>query len=342
MGIGVLLVNLGTPASPSRRDVRRYLREFLSDPLVIDIPALPRWLLLNCFILPFRPRTSAAAYAKIWTDAGSPLRVYSEELRRGVQRELGDEYTVAMAMRYGEPSIRAGVESIRSADVTRWIVLPLFPQYSSAATRSAVDAVSAELSRVNDDMPVEVLPAFYDDPAFIEAFAKVARPRIDAFEPDHVLFSYHGLPERQVKATDRSGTHCLASDGCCDAIGGANENCYRAQCYATTRSLSRALDLAPDAHSTSFQSRLGRTPWIQPYTDHVLPELADRGVKRLAVMCPAFVADCLETIEEIGIRGRDQWRSCGGEELELIPSLNAEAPWIDAVARMIRPADPRA
>jgi len=342
MSTGVLLVNLGTPASPRTRDVRRYLREFLSDPLVIDIPSVPRWLLLNLVILPFRPRQSAAAYAKIWTDAGSPLRVHSDELARGVARELGDEYAVAMAMRYGEPSIRAGVETIRAADPARWIVLPLFPQFSTAATRSAIDAVASELARVGDGIPVEVLPAFYDDPAFIDAFAQVARPHLDAFEPDHVLFSYHGLPERQVRATDTTGMHCLVRDDCCGAICEANRNCYRAQCYATTRSLSGALGLAPDAHSTSFQSRLGRTPWIRPYTDQVLPELADRGVKRLAVMCPAFVADCLETLEEIGIRGLEQWRACGGEELALIPSLNSEAPWIDAVVRMIRAADPDA
>jgi len=341
MSTGVLLVNLGTPDSPGRRDVRRYLREFLSDPLVLDIPALPRWLLLHCIILPFRPRKSAAAYAKIWTDAGSPLRVYSEELCRDVADELGDEFTVAMTMRYGKPSIRSGIASILSADVKRWIVLPFFPQYSAAATQSAVDAVTAELSRAGNTLPVEVLPAFYDDPAFIDAFAKVARPRLDAFGPDHVLFSYHGLPERQVKATDPGGMHCLTSEGCCDSIVDANRHCYRAQCYATTRSLSRALDLAPEAHSTSFQSRLGRTPWIQPYTDHVFPDLAARGVKRLAVICPAFVADCLETLEEIGIRGLEQWRACGGEELELIPSLNAETPWVDAVVAMVRAAGAR-
>lgn len=336
MRTGVLLVNLGTPDSPKPGDVRRYLREFLSDPLVIDIPAVPRWLLLNCIILPFRPRKSAAAYAKIWTDAGSPLRIHSEKLSHEVARSLGDEYAVAMAMRYGEPSIRAAVARLRAADVARWIVLPLFPQYSTAATQSAVKAVSSELALAKNRAPVDVLPAFYDDPLFIEAFAAVARPHLDAFHPDHVLFSYHGLPERQVQATDASGAHCLASKTCCDTICDPNRDCYRAQCFATTRSLARALNIAPEAHSTSFQSRLGRTPWIRPYTDHILPELATHGVRRLAVMCPAFVADCLETLEEIGIRGSDQWIACGGEALELIPSLNAEVPWIEAVTEMIR------
>jgi ferrochelatase len=336
MRTGVLLVNLGTPASPETRDVRRYLREFLSDPLVIDIPALPRWLILHCFILPFRPRKSAAAYRMIWTAEGSPLLIHGERLRDGVARLLGEDYAVELAMRYGEPSIRAAVERLASAGVARWVVLPLFPQYSAAATRSAVEKVVAELARAGNDAPTRVLGAFYDDAGFLGAFADVARRHLEAFRPDHVLFSYHGLPERQVKAADATGAHCLASEACCDAVSDVNRDCYRAQCFATTRSLARALELGPDEHSLSFQSRLGRTPWIQPYTDRVLPELATCGVKRLAVVCPAFVADCLETLEEIAIRGREQWLELGGEALELVPSLNAEPAWVEAVAAMIR------
>jgi len=333
---GVLLVNLGTPASASPSDVRRYLREFLSDPLVIDIPALPRWLLLHCVILPFRPRKSAAAYAKIWSDAGSPLLIHGEALRDGVAKALGDEYVVALAMRYGAPSVRSAVEQVAAFDVSRWVVLPLFPQYSGAATKSAVDKVAAELDRIDNAAPVTVLPAFFDQPSFTAAFAAVARPRLAKFRPDHVLFSYHGLPERQVKAADPGGAHCLAGDDCCDTVSEVNRDCYRAQCFATTRALAAALGFDAATHSMAFQSRLGRTPWIQPYTDHVLPELADRGVRRLAVMCPAFVADCLETLEEIAIRGREQWLELGGEELELIPSLNSEPAWIAAVADLLR------
>jgi ferrochelatase len=333
---GVLLVNLGTPDSPSTRDVRRYLRQFLSDPLVIDIPAFPRWLLLNLVILPFRPRKSAAAYAQIWTDAGSPLKIYGEELRDGVAAGLGDGFHVELAMRYAAPSIESAVERVRAAGVDRWIVLPLFPQYSTAATKSATDAVEDAFAKAENTAPVQTIGAFYDDPAFIDAFAAVMRPRLDAFSPDHVLFSYHGLPERQLRTLDSSGAHCLERSDCCDAVTSANRHCYRAQCVATTRLLANQLGLAAEAHSLSFQSRLGGTPWIQPYTDFVLPELAERGVKRLAVTCPAFVADCLETLEEIAIRGRDQWLELGGEELTLVPSLNSDPAWLDAVVSMVR------
>jgi ferrochelatase len=333
---GVLLVNLGTPDSPSTRDVRRYLRQFLRDPLVIDIPAFPRWLLLNLVILPFRPRKSAAAYAQIWSDEGSPLKIHGQRLRDGVAAQLGDDFHVELAMRYAAPSIESAVERALAAGVDRWIVLPLFPQYSTAATKSATDAVDDAFAKAATTAPVRTIGAFYDDPAFVEAFAAVMRPHLDAFRPDHLLFSYHGLPERQLRALDSSGAHCLERNDCCDAVADANRDCYRAQCIATTRHLAGRLGVAADAHSLSFQSRLGRTPWIQPYTDFVLPELAERGVKRLAVACPAFVADCLETLEEIAIRGRDQWLDLGGEELLLVPSLNSEPVWVNAVVSMIR------
>jgi len=261
---GVLLVNLGTPDSPSPRDVRRYLRQFLSDPLVIDIPAFPRWLLLNLVILPFRPRKSAAAYARIWSEEGSPLKIHGERLRDGVAAQLGDDFHVELAMRYAAPSIESAVERARTADVDRWIVLPLFPQYSTAATKSATDAVDAAFAKVANTAPVRTIDAFYDDPAFIEAFAAVMRPHLDAFRPDHLLFSYHGLPERQLRTLDSSGAHCLERDDCCNAVTDANRDCYRAQCVATTQRLAGELELAADAHSLSFQSRLGRTPWIQP------------------------------------------------------------------------------
>jgi ferrochelatase len=333
---GVLLVNLGTPASPATGDVRRYLREFLSDPLVIDLPAPARWLLLHLVILPFRPRTSAAAYRKIWTEQGSPLLVHGRDLRDGVARALGEDFHVALAMRYGEPSLRSAAESLVAAGVERWVVLPLFPQYSTAATRSAVDAAHAALEQAGAAGEVAVVGPFFDDPGFVDAFAQVIRRSLADAGAEHVLFSYHGLPERQVRAVDPSGAHCLATDDCCDALGDLNRSCYRAQCFATSRALAGALALEDGTCSTAFQSRLGRTPWIRPYTDLVLPELAARGVKRLAVVCPAFVADCLETVEEIGIRAREQWRELGGESFTLVPSLNSEPAWIAAVADLVR------
>jgi ferrochelatase len=336
--VGVLLLNLGTPDSPSVADVRRYLREFLSDPRVIDIGAVGRWALLNLVILPFRPAQSARAYQKVWMTEGSPLLVHSRALTEGVRRALGPGYVVELGMRYGAPSIPAALEKLQAVQPGKIVVAPLFPQYSAAATGSAVERVFQVLGGAWNVPAVETLGAFHDDPGFLDAFAAVARRHLDGFRADHVLFSYHGLPERQVKKSDPSGAHCLASAGCCDALVEQNRYCYRAHCYATTRGLASRLELGPDRHSVSFQSRLGRTPWIRPYTDLVLPELARAGKKRLAVMCPAFVADCLETVEEIGIRAREQWRSLGGEELLLVPSLNADPLWVETVVRLVRTA----
>jgi ferrochelatase len=336
--VGVLLVNLGTPDAPRPREVRRYLREFLSDPLVIDLPALPRWLLLNAVILPTRPRASAAAYQKIWTAEGSPLLLHGRALREAVAIQLGAEYAVELGMRYGEPSLPSALAALSTAGVAEILALPLFPQYSSAATGSVEARIAAWQAAEPQAPPVRTLGAFHADPGFLAAWVATARPELEAFAPDHVLFSYHGLPERQVRAADASGSHCLASDACCDAIATVNRDCYRAQCFATTRALAARLGLTPGAHSSAFQSRLGRTPWIRPYTDQRLPELAERGVRRLAVLCPAFVADCLETLEEIGIRARAQWLELGGAELHLVPSLNAHPAWATAVAEMIRAA----
>jgi ferrochelatase len=335
---GVLLVNLGTPDSPSTGDVRRYLREFLSDPRVIDIPAIPRWLLVNLVIAPFRPRTSAAAYRKIWSAEGSPLLVHGRALCEAVAKGLGDGFVVELAMRYGRPSISTALERLVGADVDHLVALPLFPQWADSSTGSAVARLDEAADRLAHAPPLEILPPFYDDPGFVESFVEVARPVLARARPDHVLFSYHGLPERQIRAADPTGSHCLATEDCCEAPGEVLSRCYRAQCFATTASLARGLGLAGDAYSTSFQSRLGRTPWIRPYTDLVLPELARRGVRRLAVMCPSFVADCLETLEEIGIRGREQWEGLGGESLTLVPSLNAHPRWVEAVAALVRHA----
>ena len=331
---GVLLVNLGSPESASSRDVRRYLREFLSDPMVIDLPGPLRWLLLNAVILPLRPRRSAAAYSKIWLAAGSPLLVYSRALRDAVSEELGDDYRVELAMRYGKPAIAGALERLTAADVARILVVPLYPQYSTSATESSIVAVEAAAHARPEVAPLERLPPFYADPRFIDAWRAVARPALDAFAPDYTLFSYHGLPENQIRALHPE--HCFASATCCESIGAHNQLCYRAQCVATTRALAAALELAPAAHGLAFQSRLGPSKWIEPYTDQVLPKLAQAGHRRLAVLCPTFVADCLETLEEIAIRAKQQWRDLGGEELLLVPSLNAHPVWVSTVADWIR------
>lgn len=332
---GVLLVNLGTPDSPRTPAVRRYLREFLGDPRVLTLPAPLRWLLLNAVILPTRPRHTAAAYQKIWLPEGSPLRVHSENLTRAVSEILGAAYRVELAMRYGQPSIEAGLAHLESAGTDRLIVLPLFPQYASAVTASVAAEVWRCIDRRGDTPPLEILGAFYDEPDFSSSWAAIAGPALAAFGADHVLFSFHGLPEDQIRSSDPENDFCLSTADCCAHPGASLRRCYRAQCYATARSLIGALDLDVERTSSAFQSRLGPRPWIQPYTDERLPELAESGVRRLAVFCPSFVADCLETLEEVGIRLRDQWHSLGGEELWLAPCPNGDKRFAAAVAGWI-------
>jgi ferrochelatase len=333
--LGVLLVNLGTPDSPKTSDVRRYLREFLSDPEVINIPAIPRWLLLNFVILPFRPRRSAAAYEKIWTEHGSPLAYHGKELRDQLERLTGPDTRVSLGMRYGSPSIETGLKALIDAGVERIVALPLYPQYASASTRSSQSRIFEVARGIPDCPPIRTIGAFYDHPAFIDAAANVARPGLASFAPDHVVFSFHGLPQDQVQALDTSGQHCFARENCCDQVADANRNCYRAHCFATARALVAALDLAPETWSIAFQSRLGRQQWIEPDLVAHLPELAARGIKRVAIACPSFVADCLETIEEIGIRANAQWQELGGEALHLVPCVNADPSWVSGVAKLI-------
>lgn len=332
---GYLLLNLGTPDAPTTAAVRRYLREFLHDPRVVDLPALGRWLLVEGLILPTRPRKSAEAYEKIWTPAGSPLLLESQALLARVRARLGPGVAVELGMRYGNPSIPAALERLRAAGVTHLVAAPLYPQYSSAATGSSLEAVFAALALGELVLPVSTLPAFHDDPGFLDAFAAIGRPALAAARADHVLFSFHGLPERQVRRADPSGAICLASPTCCAALGESNRDCYRAQCYATARGIAARLGLVEGGWTVTFQSRLGRTPWIRPFTDQVVSELAGQGKKRLAVFCPAFVADCLETLEEVGLRARAQFRSLGGEDLLLVPSLNASEPWVEALCALL-------
>ena len=334
--LGTLLVNLGTPEAPTTTAVRRYLREFLSDPRVIDLHPIARTLLLELVILPFRPAKSAEAYRKVWTPEGSPLLIHSRALESRVRAALGSGHLVELAMRYGKPSLPEALERLRRGGAQRLLIAPLYPQYSSAATGSSVEAVFAALGKRAAVPALNVLPAFYDDPGFLAAFAAIGAPLLKSERPDHVLLSFHGLPERQVRAADHAGNHCLQSDGCCDKIVDANRDCYRAHCFATARGLARLLGLADGSWSVSFQSRLGSTPWIKPYTDEVVDRLAREGKKRLLVFCPAFVADCLETIEEIGLRARDQFLAGGGESLTLVPSLNSTDAWVEALVELIR------
>jgi ferrochelatase len=332
---GVLLVNLGTPESPTTSAVRRYLREFLGDPRVLTMPAPLRWMLLNLVILPTRPRKTAAAYQKIWMPEGSPLRVHSNALTSAVAKNLGGDFKVVGGMRYGEPSIEAGLAALERADVDRILVLPLFPQYASAVTASVSAEIFRCLDAVADIPPVEILGPFYHERDFASSWAALAGPALTEFGADHVLFSFHGLPKDQIRASDPRRNHCLGSPDCCSNPGSSLKRCYRAQCLETANFLIRALSLDQARTSSAFQSRLGPRPWIQPFTDVVLPDLADAGIRRLAVFCPSFVADCLETLEEVGIRLREQWHSLGGEALWLAPCPNADEGFAKAVAGWI-------
>ena len=341
MPTGLLLVNLGTPDAPTPAAVRRYLREFLGDPRVIDLNALGRALLLNLIILPTRPAKSAHAYASIWdAERGSPLMFHSQDLAAAVAAQLGPAWHVELAMRYGRPSLGVALHAFAESGVDRIVVFPLFPQYATSSTGTAVARVM-ELAGERWNVPaLDFVPAFHDDPGFLTAFERVARPVLAELAPDHVLFSFHGLPVRQIRKSDHGDTGCLARETCCEER--RNPYCYRAQSFATARALASRLAVAADRYTVCFQSRLGRTPWIEPHTDQLIDRLARSGVKKLAVMCPAFVADCLETLEEIGIRARDQFRTAGGEQLVLVPSLNATAPWVDAVCAIAtRHATPR-
>ena len=332
---GALLVNLGTPNSPSVRDVRRYLAEFLDDPRVLDLPTWRRCLLLHGIILRTRPAQSAEAYRQVWTERGSPLLVHGEDLANAVQEELGGAFLVQLAMRYGQPSIDTALDRFHAEGIARIRVLLLFPQYSSSAWGSAAQAVQeAAIRRVNVPA-LDFVPPFFADSGFLDALAANARRTLQEFEPEHTLLSFHGIPERQARASEVTPGHCLGSERCCQEPGRNLAGCYRAQCFATALGIRERLGLSETDGEVVFQSRLGRTPWIRPYFDERVRELARAGVRRLLVLSPSFVADCLETLEEIGMRAEEEFRACGGEALRLVPSLNSEPGWVQVVARLL-------
>lgn len=334
--IGVLLVNLGSPEAPTTTAVRRYLREFLSDPYVIDINPVARWLLVNLIIAPFRAPRSAKAYRQIWRSDGSPLLFYSYGLDAGVTEQLGSGYAVELAMRYGKPSIERSWRRLCEQSVEEIRVLPLYPQYALSSTETVIHAVKRVAKATGSNIPYRILPEFFDHPGFIESFAAHGRPVLEQLKPDHVLFSFHGLPERHIRKTDPTGLHCLEITDCCTRDVEANQKCYRRQCFRTAELIAERLLLTPSHYSVTFQSRLGRTPWIRPYTDQVLAELPHQGIKRVAVFSPSFVADCLETLEELDIRGRALFLEAGGERFERIACPNLHPRWIAAVCEMVR------
>ena len=328
---GVLLANLGTPKSPSVADVRSYLGEFLMDRHVLDVPWPIRKLIVSGFILPFRPKQSAKAYASIWDPKGSPLLLESQALQSALQQALPERTHVALGMRYGEPSLKAAIQELEQAGVEDVLLIALYPQHAASTRSTCIELVEQLLP---SNMHLTVLPPFYGDRDYIQVLADSIRPHLQ--EPfDHLLLSYHGLPERHMVTADPTGSHCMQTPDCCERQSVAHETCYRHQVFSTSNGLAAALELTEDKISTSFQSRLGRLPWLTPYTDQTLGELPGRGVKRLVVACPAFVADNLETLEEIGIQGEETFLDAGGESLRLVPCLNATPEWVSLLARWV-------
>jgi ferrochelatase len=329
---GVLLVNLGTPDAPTYGAVGRYLGQFLMDKRVIDINPIARTLLVKGIIVPFRSFSSSKLYKELWTKEGSPLKIYGYELVEGVQELLGDDYVVELAMRYQNPSIESALEKLKAAKVTEIIVFPLFPQYSSACVGSVHDEVMRLVRKEWNIPPIKFINSYYDHPKVIDAFEARGR-QYDLDEYDYVIFSYHGIPERQIRKGD-DFNHCKLGD-CCDCITLENQFCYRAHCFATTRAIVERFNIPKEKYITCFQSRLGRDPWLQPYTSKVIEQLAEEGKKKVLVFCPAFVADCLETTIEIGVEYMEEFEEYGGEHLQLVEGLNTHPLWMEAVKEII-------
>jgi ferrochelatase len=338
MSTGVLLVNLGSPDSTSVSDVRRYLNEFLMDGRVIDSPWLVRRFIVG-MILINRPKESAHAYEKIWTKEGSPLIVTSRNVQKKLQARLN--VPVELAMRYQNPSIESAVQKLAAQKVDDLFLIPLFPHYAMSSYESAVERVKTVAAKLAPQMRIEVQPPFFDSPDYISALVAGAKSDLDSGY-DHLLFSFHGIPERHLRKSDPTHCHCLAKENCCEFESnggrpqGPHATCYRAQCFKTVAAFVKLAGIPPGKFSVSFQSRLGKDPWLKPYTDFELAEFPGRGVKKLLVICPAFVSDCLETIEEINLRGREIFLQAGGEEFAQIPCLNESPLWISALEKMAR------
>jgi ferrochelatase len=328
---GVLLVNLGTPDSPSVSDVRSYLSQFLNDPRVIDIPWLARKMLVNLIIVPFRAPKSAKIYQKLWTEKGSPLLFHSVKARDLLQTELGEQYDVHLAMRYKNPSIPDVLEKMRKANYKKIVVLPMFPQYASASTGSALDEVMRVVRGWWVIPEIKFISQYYDHPDYIEGFVERGR-KFNLNDYDHVLFSYHGLPERQVDKVYDKGV--CADHDCEHVITEENKYCYKATSYATTRAIASRLGIAPEKYTVCFQSRLDQK-WLKPFSDEVVRECGKKGMKKILVFSPAFTADCLETIIEIGEEYQEIFHSHGGEKVQLVESLNDHPRWIQCMRSLV-------
>ncbi|HDZ55931.1 MAG TPA: ferrochelatase [Pseudomonas xinjiangensis] len=330
---GVLLVNLGSPASTEVADVRRYLNQFLMDPYVVDLPWPLRRLLVGLILL-LRPKKSAAAYASIWWKEGSPLVAISRKVQQALQARL--DMPVELAMRYGKPSIKRGILALAArSGIKEILFIPQYPQHADSTITTSIKEAERVIAEQGLNLKLTIVPAFHSKPGYMDALVASAAPHLEQ-RFDHLLLSYHGLPERHLRKADPTNAHCLNYPDCCDQPSPAHATCYRAQCVLVSKEFTSRMGLRDDQWSMSFQSRLGRDKWIEPYTEQRVDELAAQGVKRLVVMCPAFVADCIETLEEIGDRAREQFIEAGGEELILVPCLNDHPQWIDALEQWCR------
>ncbi len=330
---GVLLVNLGSPDSPNPKDVKKYLGEFLMDERVIDLPLLARALLVKGIILNTRPKASAEAYKKIWWDEGSPLIVISERLQEKIQKQIN--IPVALAMRYGSMTIKNGLQELTDKGVDEVLLIPLYPQFAMATTETITVLAEEERKAHFPNLKIESLPAFYNKEDYIDVLANSIRGALKEKVYEHLLFSYHGVPERHIRKRDITKSHCKIDGSCCKTPSKAHEFCYRHQCYEVTRLVAEKLQLKDNTYSTSFQSRLGFDPWLQPYTDRTIERLGTQGIKNMAIVTPAFVSDCLETLEEIAMEGRDIFYEVGGKEFTTIPCLNDDENWVALLSKWI-------
>lgn len=331
---GVLLVNLGSPDSTDVRDVRKYLDEFLMDERVIDIAYWKRFLLIKGIILNTRPKKSAAAYKKIWWDEGSPLVVISERFAEKLRNQV--DIPVALGMRYGSMSIEKGFRELRDKDVDEVLLVPLYPHYAMSSYETVVEKAREVLKDSFPGMRMSMLEPFYDREDYIAVMSDNIREQLKGFDYDHLLFSYHGIPERHIYKSDVTGSHCKIDGSCCKIKSEAHKTCYRHQCFETTRAIAEHMKLEEGSYSDSFQSRLLKDPWLRPYTDFELERLAEEGVKKLAVVTPAFVSDCLETLEEIAMEGKEDFISAGGEDFIHVACLNDYDPWVKVMRDWVR------
>lgn len=330
----VLIINLGTPNSPETGDVRTYLTQFLNDRRVIDISAIGRFLLVNFIIVPFRSSKSANLYKQIWTKDGSPLLTHTRDLTAKLQKEMGDNYIVDFAMRYQNPGIKTVLNKLRKESPTKISIIPLYPQYASSSTGSTLELVMKEIAGWEVIPNVNLISNFFNDPGFISSIVEQGK-QYNIADYDHILFSYHGLPERQIKkASDHYGSGTCSFGNCCDTLTKNNHFCYRANCFATTRELVKQLNIPEGKYTSTFQSRLD-DKWLKPYSDKVIEDLGKKGMKKLLVFSPAFVADCLETIYEIGTEYNEIFKHNGGESVTLVKSLNSNDTWVKALKNLI-------